>query len=95
MQRVWVLALLAACGSSSSGTTALFALTPKIDYYELPFPNDLHRNSDGTLDLTDFPTNSMIVGSRCGSPTRSIRRRCPMLRPRCKPARRSTSSTST
>jgi hypothetical protein len=62
MQRVWVLALLAACGSSSSGTTALFALTPKTDYYELPFPNDLHRNSDGTLDLTDFPTNSMIVG---------------------------------
>ena len=31
------------------------------DYYALPFPNDLHRKADGTLDLTNFPTNSLIV----------------------------------
>jgi len=52
-----------ACSSSPSGTTALFKLSPgpKDDYYTLPFPDDLHRNADGTLDLDAFPTNSLIV----------------------------------
>ncbi|HTR50765.1 MAG TPA: hypothetical protein VMJ10_08675 [Kofleriaceae bacterium] len=61
MTKALACVLVAACGSSSSGTTALFELSPKDDYYELPFPNDLHRMSDGTLDLSDFPVNSMIV----------------------------------
>ena len=53
--------LVAGC-SSPSGTTALFQLTaPADDYYALPFPNDLHRAADGTLDLTGFPTNNLIV----------------------------------
>jgi predicted esterase len=53
---------LAACGDNLSATTALFAVeAPGDDYYALPFPNDLHRNSDGTLDLADFPANSIIL----------------------------------
>ena len=53
---------VAACTGGTQGTTALFQLTaPADDYYALPFPNDLHRKADGTLDLTGFPTNSLIV----------------------------------
>jgi hypothetical protein len=51
--------VVAAC-SSSSGTTALFAHAGS-DFYELPYPNDLRRHDDGTLDLSKFPTNSMLV----------------------------------
>lgn len=54
---------LAACGDSTP-TTALFAV-PGVDvaddFYALPFPNDLHRHPDGTLDLAAFPANSLIV----------------------------------
>jgi hypothetical protein len=32
-----------------------------IDFYALPFPNDLRRHDDGTLDLSLFPTNSIIA----------------------------------
>ena len=53
---------LTACGTDSSGTTALFAIAaPADDFYALPFPNDLHRHSDGSLDLSLFPTNSLIA----------------------------------
>lgn len=54
-----VLLVLAAC-SSDSGTTALFAQNGS-DFYELPYPNDLRRHTDGTLDLSKFPTNSILV----------------------------------
>lgn len=54
--------VLAACSSTTSqGTTALFKLTGGSDYYSLPFPNDVHRKPDGTLDLTGFPTATPIV----------------------------------
>jgi predicted esterase len=66
MARLRVLALLAAtaCGTKSTATTALFAVpgsTTGDDFYALPYPNDLHRKADGTLDLSKFPTNSPIV----------------------------------
>jgi hypothetical protein len=63
MMRVGPLLLVvAAACSSKTGTVAMFELNaPGSDYYALPFPNDLHRASDGTLDLTNFPTNSLIV----------------------------------
>jgi hypothetical protein len=62
MRAAFVLCVVAACGSSNSGTTALFQLSAgSDDYYALPFPNDIHRKADGTLDLTNFPTNSLIV----------------------------------
>jgi hypothetical protein len=31
------------------------------DFYALPFPNDLRRHDDGTLDLATFPTNSLLA----------------------------------
>ena len=55
-----LIAGLAAC--SGSPTTALFAATGAgDDFYALPFPNDLHRHDDGSLDLSEFPTNSLLV----------------------------------
>lgn len=34
------------------------------DFYDLPYPNDLRRHPDtNTLDLSEFPTNSLIVNS--------------------------------
>src|SRR5512138_2523881 len=60
--RYVVLVCLAACGGSSSSTTALFALPgDPTDFYSLPFPNDLRREADGTIDLSAFPTNSLIA----------------------------------
>lgn len=62
----WALVLaLCACGSSgddtsSVGTTALFDPAGD-DFYALPFPNDLRRHSDGSLDLTGFPAKTPIV----------------------------------
>src|SRR2546423_10371759 len=52
---------LAACGDNSTLTTALFELAPADDFYNLPFPNDLRRHADGTLDMSQFPTHSLIV----------------------------------
>lgn len=54
-----VLLVLVAC-SSESGTTALFAQNGS-DFYELPYPNDIRRHTDGSLDLSKFPTNSILV----------------------------------
>ncbi|MDX2088375.1 MAG: hypothetical protein SFX73_11020 [Kofleriaceae bacterium] len=53
---------LAAC--SEDPTTALFAVpgaSPADHFYDLPFPNDLRRYPDGRLDLSLFPTNSLVV----------------------------------
>jgi hypothetical protein len=60
-----LLALLAASGCGDDPkTTALFAIPggpPGDDFYATPFPNDLWREADGTIDLSQFPTNSLIV----------------------------------
>jgi hypothetical protein len=53
---------LAACGDDP--VTAYFAVPGSStgdDFYALPFPNDLRRHPDGKLDLSEFPTNSIIV----------------------------------
>ena len=53
---------IAACGDNAKGTTALFDVAPPADdFYALPFPNNLWRNRDGTLDLSKFPTHSILV----------------------------------
>ncbi|MGE0551368.1 MAG: hypothetical protein AB7O24_12125 [Kofleriaceae bacterium] len=58
---VAALCLLAACGDSAT-TTALFTLAaPADDFYALPFPNDVYRRDDGTLDLQRVPANGTIV----------------------------------
>jgi hypothetical protein len=56
--------LLVACGDDP--VTAYFNVpgsTPSDDFYSLPFPNDLRRHADWSLDLTGFPTNSVIADS--------------------------------
>jgi predicted esterase len=61
MRKIACLVILAACGSESS-KTALFELPgDSTDFYALPFPNDLRREADGTIDLSAFPTNSLIA----------------------------------
>ncbi len=60
------LTALAACGNTTEPTTALFVLpggAPGDGFYATPFPNDLWRDSDGTIDLSEFPTNSLIADS--------------------------------
>ncbi|MBS1120921.1 MAG: hypothetical protein H6Q90_3149 [Deltaproteobacteria bacterium] len=55
---------MAGCGDNRSPPTGLFAIpggAPGDDFYALPFPNDLWRTAEGTLDLSQFPTNSLIV----------------------------------
>ena len=61
MRKLACLVLLAACGDPSA-KTALFELPgDSTDFYALPFPNDLRRDADGTIDLSAFPTNSLIA----------------------------------
>ncbi|HEY6034636.1 MAG TPA: hypothetical protein VIV58_10265 [Kofleriaceae bacterium] len=61
---VLLMGLCVGCSDGPTGTQALFAVeTPGDDYYALPFPNDIHRNADGSLDLAKFPTNSQLVDS--------------------------------
>jgi hypothetical protein len=57
------LALLGLCGAcSTTPATALFELPgDSTDFYATPFPNDLRREADGTIDLSAFPTNSLIA----------------------------------
>src|SRR3954471_9012407 len=64
---LWLLLVLASAGGGcgdDSHTTALFAIpggTPGDDFYATPFPNDLWREADGTIDLSQFPTNSLLA----------------------------------
>ena len=59
--RLAIAAALGACAGEP--TTALFDADDPDDFYALPFPNDVRRKPDGTLDLARFPTNSLIVDS--------------------------------
>jgi hypothetical protein len=54
---------LVACGDHTPSVIAQFDVAPAAgdDFYNLPFPNDLRRHDDGSLDLSQFPTNSMIA----------------------------------
>lgn len=70
--RVLILCVLAiACSGSDRGgdagvaaLTALFELprgAPLSEFYALPYPNDLRRKPDGSLDLDDHPAPSDFV----------------------------------
>ncbi len=53
---------VAACANPVP-TTALFAIpggSTADDFYALPFPSDLRRHDDGSLDLSQFPTASLL-----------------------------------
>jgi hypothetical protein len=56
-------ASLVACGSESSSTTVNFALpgSAAADFFDLPYPNELHRGADGKLDLSGVPRPSDMV----------------------------------
>ncbi len=53
-----------ACGDDGHRTTALFSVNAadRDDFYALPFPNDLWRGADKHIDLSQFPTKSLLVG---------------------------------
>ena len=62
----------AAC--SGDGATPRFTSTAEASteetFYDLPFPNDLRRRADGTLDLAAFPSNSLLLDQvRAGAET--------------------------
>jgi pimeloyl-ACP methyl ester carboxylesterase len=55
--------LLVGC-ADDGGVSAYFAVpgsTTGDDFYALPYPNDLWRHDDGSLDLSELPTNSVIA----------------------------------
>jgi predicted esterase len=58
------LPLLLALGACADPVTAIFAVPgadPGADFYSLPFPNDRWRDPDGTIALSQFPTNAILV----------------------------------
>ena len=56
--------LLVSAAGCAEDVTAYFAVPGESvgdDFYALPFPNDLRRHADGTLDLSELPVNSVIA----------------------------------
>ncbi|MEO7097522.1 MAG: hypothetical protein ABI175_29950, partial [Polyangiales bacterium] len=54
----------ALCACDDSAPTALFVVpggTMTGEFYDLPFPNDLRRTETGALDLSEFPTNALLL----------------------------------
>jgi len=55
----------ALCACDDSSTTAIFAVPGGTvtagDFYDLPFPSDLRRTESGALDLSEFPTNALLL----------------------------------
>lgn len=61
MRRLALLFTLGACADPVTAVFAVPGVDPDADFYALPFPNDLWRTPGGTLDLSRFPTNSLLV----------------------------------
>lgn len=64
MRCLALLVALVALGGCADPVTAVFAAPDEGgggDFYALPFPNDRWRTPAGTLDLSRFPTNSLLV----------------------------------
>jgi hypothetical protein len=64
MRAHFAVLLIAAASGCADDVTAYFAVPGSSvgdDFYALPFPNDLRRHADGKLDLSEFPTNSVIA----------------------------------
>ncbi|HEX5061099.1 MAG TPA: hypothetical protein VFV99_17155 [Kofleriaceae bacterium] len=53
--------LLVGCADDVTAYFAVPGSTKGDDFYALPYPNDFWRHDDGTLDLSQFPTNSVIA----------------------------------
>jgi hypothetical protein len=57
------MALLVGCADDVTAYFAVPGSTTGDDFYALPFPNDMWRHDDGSLDLSQFPTNSVIANT--------------------------------
>jgi hypothetical protein len=68
---VWTL-LLVGCADDVTAYFAVPGSTEGDDFYALPFPNDLRRHDDGSLDLSEFPTNSVIANTVRGIAERDL-----------------------
>jgi hypothetical protein len=55
--------LLVGCADDVTAYFAVPGSTTGDDFYALPFPNDWWRTADGKLDLSQFPTNSVIANT--------------------------------
>ncbi len=56
-------------------STALFEVprgAPPSEFYALPFPNDERVKSDGTIDLSDYPMPSTIIGTYINATASSL-----------------------
>src|SRR5215831_5127729 len=61
MRLAVVCVVAAACTHGGGGTHALYDPSNTADFYATPYPDDLRRHADGTLDLSLFPTHSQLV----------------------------------
>jgi hypothetical protein len=57
------MALLVGCADDVTAYFAVPGSTTGDDFYALPYPNDWWRHDDGSLDLSQFPTNSIIANT--------------------------------
>lgn len=64
--------LLVGCGTDVTAYFAVPGSSVGDDFYALPFPNDLRRHDDGRLDLSEFPTNSVIADTVRGIAERDL-----------------------
>jgi hypothetical protein len=55
--------LLAGCADDVTAYFSVPGSTTGDDFYALPYPNDWWRHEDGSLDLAQFPTNSIIANT--------------------------------
>jgi predicted esterase len=61
--------LVLGCGEGGTRVVALFSVpgstggpaSPSADFYELPFPNDIHTRDGGGIDLTSHPRVNPVV----------------------------------
>ncbi len=61
MRRLALLLAISACADPATAIFAVPGVDAAGDFYALPFPNDHWRRADGTLDLSAFPTNSLLI----------------------------------
>ncbi len=52
---VWILAALLISSAPAARVEMVLSLNKSRDYFSIPYPNELHRNDDGTVDRARFP----------------------------------------
>ena len=64
--------LLIGCAEDVTAYFHIPTDVPAEDFYLTPYPNDLWRHEDGSLDLSRFPTNSVIADTVRGVAEREL-----------------------